>query len=203
VRHKRLYLAWLALHFLVIVTISCGDVLWLVAHRLTLLPSSFGYFARKAEPIKVRALGQTLTSSNPVRRALLTYCHIAGIERGYGYFAPNVPDSFRLGFELYYPDGQTEYTLPSVNSRAVGLRLASLLDQLGRTPHAGLREYLVKKMAQNVWREHPDALKMRAAFGIVNLPSIDEFRHGKGEDFEFLYGYDFSRSDAAAALQDR
>ena len=48
-------------------------------------------------------------------------CNIAGIETGYGYFAPNVPGGYRLVFELHYPDGRVEYELPSVSSAAAGL----------------------------------------------------------------------------------
>lgn len=196
-RHKPIYLAWLVLHFLIIVAISCSDIVWLVAHRLTVLPPSFNYFAQKAEPITPRALGQTLSSSNPLRRALLTYCHLAGTERGYGYFAPNVPDSFKLGFGVDYADGHSEYTLPAVNSRAAGLRVASLLDEIGRTPHPALREYLIKTMARSIWLEYPEAVRIRAVFGVTKLPSIVEFEQGKRGEFELLYGYDFSRREAA------
>jgi hypothetical protein len=200
VRHKRIYLAWLVFHFLIIVAISCHDVIWLVAHRLTALPSSWSYLAQKVEPITSHALGQTLASSNPLRRAFLTYCHLAGTERGYGYFAPNVPDSFRLGFGIDYANGRSEYTLPAVNSRSAGVRVASLLDEIGRTPYPALREYVVKTIAGTIWREHPDAIKVRAVFGVTKLPSIVEFEQGKREGFEFLYGYDFSRHEAAAPL---
>ncbi|PYI43842.1 MAG: hypothetical protein DMC57_03470, partial [Verrucomicrobia bacterium] len=85
-------------------------------------------------------LGQNLASSNPVRRTLLTYLHVTGIERGYGYFAPNVPGSYKLIFELHYPDGTVEYAIPEVGSAAGELRLTGLLDEIGRTRHDKLRE---------------------------------------------------------------
>ena len=69
-----------------------------------------------------------------MREALNTYVKLAGIETGYGYFAPNVPGGYRLVFELHYPDGRVEYELPSVRSAAAGLRIAGLLDSIGRTP---------------------------------------------------------------------
>ncbi len=87
---------------------------------------------------------------------------LAGIEAGYGYFAPNVPGSYRLVFELHYPNGRVGYELPSVSSAAAGLRIAGLLDNIGRTPYDALREILVKMLAQSVWREHPDVAKMFA-----------------------------------------
>jgi len=141
------------------------------------------------------ALGQRLAASNTVRQASATYLHITGIETGYGYFAPNVPGSYKLVFELHYPDGRVDYELPRVNRAAAGLRLAGLLDQIGRTKYDALREILVKMLAQSLWREHPDVKTIRAVFGSIRLPSVSEFEHGRRESYEFLYAYDFSLRD--------
>ena len=138
------------------------------------------------------AVGQRLAASNPVRQALATYLHIAGIEAGYGYFAPNVPGSYKLVFELRYPDGRMEYELPRVSSAAAGLRLAGLLDQIGRSRYNALREHLVKIVAQSIWSEHPEVKTIRAVFGSISLPSVSEFEQGKRQSYQFLYGYDFS-----------
>jgi len=143
-------------------------------------------------------LGQHLAASNPVRQALATYLHIAGIETGYGYFAPNVPGSYKLVFELHYPDGRVEYELPPVSSAAAGLRIAGLLDKIGRTHYEALRERLVKMVAKSIWQEHPEVKAIRAVFGSINLPSISEFEHGRRESYEFLYAYDFSRREEPA-----
>jgi len=198
VRQKRVYLACFILHFLLITTISCRDTLWLVAHKLTILPWALSGPAEKAESIASGALGQNLAPSNPVRCAFLAYLHIAGIERGYGYFAPNVPVSYKLVFELHYRDGRVEYELPLANSAAAGLRVAGLLDEIGRTRYDPLREYLVKMVARSIWRDHPGATTTRAVFGTINLPSIAEFEQGKRESYQVLYAYDFSLRDDAA-----
>jgi hypothetical protein len=203
VRRKVIYLACCLLHFLIIVIISCRETFWLVAHGLTMLPSPFRPYAEKAETVASDALAQNLPGSSPVRRALLTYLHIAGIDRGYGYFAPNVPVSYRLVFELHYPDGRVEYEVPGGNTAAADLRLAALLDEIGRTHVDALREYLVKLLARATWLEHPDVKTMRAIFGSRYLPSIDEFERGARESYEFLYAYDFSRREESAQLPER
>jgi len=197
-RGARAYLALVVLHFILIITISCRDIVWLVAHKLTILPSPFSAAAEKVEPIAAAALGDKLLTSNPFRRALLTYLHVAGIDRGYGYFAPNFPAGYKLVFELYYPDGRMEYELPGVNSGAAGLRVATLLDEIGRTRYDPLREYIIKTLAASVWREHPGVKTVRAVFGSLNLPSPAEFEHGKRESYDFLYAYDFSRAEEPA-----
>jgi hypothetical protein len=189
---RRVYLAWFLLHCLLIITISAREIFWVIAHRLTILPTSFSSTARKVESIASTTLAQDLALSNPVRRALFAYLHAAGIERGYGYFAPNVPGSYKLLFELHYPDGTVGYELPEVRSTAAELRLASLLDEIGRTRYDALREYLVKTLAGPVWREHPEAKRIRAIVGLRNFPDIQEFRRGARESYEFLYAYDFS-----------
>lgn len=191
-RQKYIYASWLVLHFLLIISISCRETLRLITQGPTILPSSFKSYSQKAETIVSIALGQDLSASNPVRQALATYLHISGIEASYGYFAPNVPGSYQLVFELHYRDGRVEYELPSVSSGAAAFRIAGLLDNIGRTRSDALREYLVKMMAQSTWREHPDIKTVRAIFGSIDLPSIRDFEHGKRESYEFLYAYDFS-----------
>lgn len=174
-----------------------------VAEGPTILPVSFKNFSQKAETALSAALGQKLPAANPVREALATYVQVAGIEAGYGYFAPNVPGAYRLVFELHYPDGRVGYELPSVGSAAAALRIAGLLDSIGRTPYDALREILVKTLAQSVWREHPEVQSVRAILGAVRLPSVREFEQGKRESYEFLYAYDFSLENAPAKTSDQ
>ena len=200
-RQRNLYLAWFVLHFLLIIIASCRDLFRLVADGLTILPSSFSIAAQRVETIASSALSQNLPGSNLFRRGLITYLHIAGIERGYGYFAPNIPGGYKLVFELHFADGRVEYELPGVSSAAAGLRVATLLDEIGRSRSDPLREYMVKTLAASVWREHPGVIKIRAVFGSLNLPRAEEFERGKRESYDFLYAYDFSRAEEPAKAE--
>jgi hypothetical protein len=202
-RQKYVCAAWFILHFLLIFLLSCRETLRLVAEGPTILPASFKNFSQKAEKTVSVALGQRLASSNPIRQVVATYLHVAGIEAGYGYFAPNVPGSYKLVFELHYPDGRVEYELPSVGSPAAGLRITSLLDGIGRIKHDALREHLVKTLVQSVWREHPEVKTIRAVFGSITLPSVTEFEGGKRGSYEFLYAYDFSLQNERAKPKNR
>lgn len=174
----------------------------MVVQGPTILPFSFKNPLKKAEKIVSIALAQDLAASNPIRQALATYLHISGIEASYGYFAPNVPGSYKLVFELHYRHGRVEYELPSVSSAAAAFRIAGLLDNIGRTRSDALREHLVKMMAQSIWREHPDVETVRAIFGSIGLPSVRDFEHGKRESYEFLYAYDFSLQNEAPKPND-
>jgi hypothetical protein len=203
VRQKPVYLACFLLHFLLIVTVSSRETLWLIARGLTIVPPPLKSYVPTSGTDVATTPGQKLATLNPLRGALATYLHIAGIERGYGYFAPNVPAAYKLIFELHYPDGRVEYRLPLVHSAAAGLRLAGLLDEIARTRYDPLREYLVKMLARPVWREHPEASTTNAVFGSINLPSVNEFEHGARESYQFLYAYDFSVRDEPAESENR
>jgi hypothetical protein len=157
----------------------------------TFLPNSLSALWQKGEGIASTALGQRLSTSNPIRQTVCLYTHLAGIESGYGFFAPNVPDNYKLVFEIHYPDGRLEYELPHAGNSGAGLRLATLVDSIGEIRYDDLREVMIKMVAYSVWREHPSAIMIRAVIGFVILPTAEEFRQGITESYEFLYAYDF------------
>jgi len=136
-------------------------------------------------------LGQTLPVTNPIHQAVSAYLNIAGIEAGYTYFAPNIPDNYKIVFELHYADGRTELELPMVKSHAAGLRLGALLDEIADLEYEPLRAMMVKMLAYWVWQEHPEASRIRAVLGYVDLPTPAEFRLGRKESYHVLFAYDF------------
>jgi hypothetical protein len=159
------------------------------------LPSAWDNCARKAELVATWCLGKQAGASNPVRRGVATYLHAAGIQAGYTFFAPNVPNHHRLTLELFYDDGRVEYDSPHVRSKAAALRLDSLLDKLAEERYDPVREVLVKMLAFSVWREHADVKRIRATFGSVAPPTLTAFEHGKTETFEPMFSFDFSLRD--------
>jgi hypothetical protein len=189
---KHVYLALFVLHFFVIVAVSTRETLSLVARGLTILPSACSDYAHTLEKIPGALVGLRSSAKSSLRQTLATYLIMAGIDAGYGYFAPNVPVGYRLSFKLHYSDGHTETQIPSVNSSAGGLRFASLLDQIGRTDSDAFREYLIRKIAAAIWREHPDVTKMHASLCQVVQPSPDDYELGKRQTCDLLYAYDFS-----------
>lgn len=179
-------------HAFCVLAVSFQQTFWILAEGYTSLPNFLERHWRNAETIANTVLGQSLSLSNPLRRSVNLYINASGIEGGYGFFAPSVPDSYKLVFELHYPDGRVEYDLPRVSDKATGVRLATLLDQVGRTNYDPLREIMIKMLAYSAWQDHPDANVVRAVFGFVALPSIEEVKRGKTESYHFLYAYDFS-----------
>jgi hypothetical protein len=190
-RRKGFYLAFFAAHFFLIGVVSSRELFWFLSRSPTILPRSFNSYSKRAEDLGSGILLQNPDAPRMLREGVTTYVHLAGIESGYGFFAPNIPGTCKLVFELHYPDGRTESQLPAVSSNASGLRVATLLDKIGRPQYDSLREVIIKMLASAVWREHSDATMIRAVFGVVTLPTADEFEHGIRASSEFLYSYDF------------
>src|SRR5438067_6394311 len=172
---KRVYVAWFVVHFCLITAVCFAGIFSLVAEGTTMLPSALQKRARKAELIAALVLGKEAAASSPVRQGIATYLHAAGIQAGYTFFAPNIPGSHKLTFELYYEDGRIEYESSHVRGKAAALRLASLLDRLAESRYEPLREVVAKMLALSVWREHPDVKRIRAVFASVDTPDITEF----------------------------
>jgi hypothetical protein len=184
--------AFLLIHLLSVAWVSSREILFLVAGGHTSLPEWMQKCAEQAESAKAAGLGSGAALSSRLSRVLIAYEHAAGIESGYGFFAPAVPNSYKLVFQITYDDGHVEYELPHVNDEAAGLRVSSLLEQIGAVRYDPLRELILKMLAYASWQEHPTACKIRAVFGFVRIPSLAEFRRGETESYHFMYAYDFT-----------
>lgn len=146
----------------------------------------------KGEALAGTVLGYGWPAGNLARQALELYTHSAGIETGYGFFAPNVPDNYKLVFELHYRDGRVAHALPTVSDAATGVRIVNLLDRLAEIEHPPLRELMVRMLAYSVWREQADVIEIRAIFGFVSLPTLEAFTLGERESYQTMFAYDFS-----------
>jgi hypothetical protein len=185
-------MACLGFHLFLIVTVCLRDTFSVFASTPTILPVAANEFWAGGEQTAAALLGERLDPSNWVRNGITVYLHSAGIEAGYGFFAPNVPPNYKLVFELHYPDGRTGYEIPRVSNAATGLRFAGLLDQLAEMNYAPLRETMMKIVAYSVWQAHPDASMIRAYLGCARLPTPAEFERGKKDSYDLLFAYDFT-----------
>ena len=191
-RRKNICLAWLAFHLFFIAAICVWQLSWLIANGLTVIPFSSSGIASSAE--KARSTTAKRARSNPAKELLVGYLHCAGIEGAYGFFAPNVPENYKLAFEFHNRDGSVEYDLPSVDSGAAELRVGSLLDAIGRSDSEKYRRILIRMLTAAAWENHPEAVSVHAVFGRLKLPSPLEFERGIAPSYEFIATYDFERS---------
>jgi hypothetical protein len=182
-------------HFLLIVVVCLATTLSIFARTPTIFPDSLQSYWRKGGELGVASLGRQLSQSNPIRNTITIYLHVAGSEGGYGFFAPNVPDSFTLLFEIHFADERVEYDLPHVRSDTSGLRFSGLLDEISMTTYEPLRETIFKILTYSVWQSYPDASRIRAIFTAAMLPSTTEFEAGRETSHQILYAYELSFPD--------
>lgn len=125
---------------------------------------------------------------------LVTYLHCAGIEGAYGFFAPNVPESYTLALQFEYPDGHVEEDWPGAESKAGGLRLSSLLDKIGRSDSEQFQRVFIKMLTLNVWRTHQQAIAGKALLAKIKLRSPTDERIDRKSVYEIVRVYSFSRA---------
>jgi hypothetical protein len=197
VKYKRVYLAWAGFHLLLIFLISSRQTMSVASQGGTLLPSPWNSRLARSDETLTAILGENFSPTNPFRAVISGYTYSAGIETGYGFFAPSVPAVRKLVFEIRYPDGHVEYELPRVGAAATGIRLVLLFDNIERIDYEPLREMLFKMMSFSVWREHRDSNQIRAVFGNMNIPNIVEFESNQQPSYEVLFAYDFFPPDVS------
>jgi hypothetical protein len=187
---KGVYLTGVIFHLLLVLTVSCRDTFVVLSKGHTIFPSNLDSSWREAGRVTTAVIGQDLSKSNPLRQGLGAYLNAAGIEAGYGFFAPHVPVTYKLVFELHYRDGRIEYETPRVNTGSARLHLVSLLDFIGQVEDSVVREGMIKFLVYATWREHRDVSMIRAVFGMVDFPTAREFERGKTQSYQVLYAYD-------------
>ena len=178
----------------VLIAVSLYETGRIIALSPTIIPSKIKDTVQRFGVLLEAPLGLRFAESNPIRQSLVSYLAFAGADGGYGYFAPGIPDTYELTFELYYPDGRTEMQVARLSNSALGLRVASLLEQIGGGPSPKLREHMLKKFARVVWRQHRQVKKMRVSIWQVTLPTIEEYVGGERQKPALLCAYDFSLS---------
>jgi hypothetical protein len=187
---------FLALHFSLILLVCLRDTFSVLAESVTFFPRSLDRYWRVGQAITSIPLGETLSVDNPIRQGIDLYLQGAGIQAGYGYFAPNVPNSYKVVFELRYADGRVDYELPRLGAAETGSRLSSLLDRIAEESYEPLRAMFVRMLAYSIWQDHQDAMSIRAVVGYIKLPTPDEFARGQKESYHTLFAYDFDFSKA-------
>lgn len=186
-------IGWLLFHLLLVALVCTHETAWLIGKQLTILPGVSPRFRKDVNKVSETLIGANFPSVNLVRQFLNSYTNMAGIEVGYGYFAPNISETHALVFELRYPDGHLEYEAPLVRSHEGELRLTSLIEQIGRTDSDPWRNELIRRLARSTWRKHPKVVSIRAFFGSVAPPILGAYQSGKSDRvFTCQFVYDFT-----------
>jgi len=179
-------------HITLVLWICIRNTILLVADGHTSLPEWARESAKRTKSTIAEAHAQHAGALAFLDQVWTTYEHAAGIDTGYGFFAPAVPNASKLVFEITYADGHPEYELLVVSDNAAGFRLCTLLSQLPRMHHESVRELVMRMVAYSVWQRHPTAKRIRAVVGFVRVPPPGAARDVDIADYQFQYAYDFT-----------
>jgi hypothetical protein len=124
-----------------------------------------------------------------VNNAAVTFSHLAGIESGYGFFAPNVPAAHQLAFALERSDGRIETALLKGPTLESNLRISGLVDYIGKTHLESVRGLFVKQLALRLQRAHPDATAVQITVSRVRSPSARAYLAGERDSWVVLHTY--------------
>ncbi len=185
-------IGWLGFHFLLTLAVSCRDTFDIFGRSETIFPTKWAPAWRNAGDVAAAVATTSPRVPLLLRETVQAYEHAAGIEAGYGFFAPNIPGNYKIVFELHHADGRVDYDIPAVASKAAGLRLAGVLDFIAETDYEDLRALMLKFLTESAWREHPDVTSIHTLLGLAVIPSPEEYRHGKRETYKALSEYTFA-----------
>ncbi len=177
------------IHLILTSLVSLRDTCAIFSTARTLFPPSFKSAWKSGEAWTEAVLGE---GGKFYGGSVLTYLHAAGIESGYGFFAPNVPDNYKMIFDFEFPDGHHESDIPVVSSETAGLRLAGFMDQLADTAYAPLQEAMVRVVSASAVARHIGATKARVAVGVARLPNPTEYGRGERESYDPFLVFDFT-----------
>ncbi len=198
-KRDRVYAATAALHLSIIFAICCRDTFTVLSAGQVLWPDAWTRYSSKAQRTSEVLLLRSLVRENPVRQGLFAYLNMAGIENGYGFFAPRVPDAYQLRFELHYKDGSVGSEQLPGDAGVSALRVDSLLDVIGRADDAVVREGIIQLLADRIWEEHGNLERVRVFFETVSSPPWRDFAKGAQNSIEILYTYDVGSETVEAA----
>jgi hypothetical protein len=194
-KRRQFWLAAFALHFLGLTVVSSWDLIDVVGSGRTLLPPIIAEAASSLATALKSLSPRGLTRPNPLRQIIVGYGHAAGIENPYSFFAPNVPESLKVVFELRFRDQSVSYKLPRVSSQTEGLRLSALIDQAAANP-GPWREVVLQMLAAGVADRNPEAVEIGVIVTALKFPPPAEYLNGGEPSYRFICSYDFVPDEA-------
>lgn len=179
-RKQALFLILLALHLLIILAICT---------KSTIANYTGFYKVTPAKPVRQMMQVATTVSSLP---GIAHYAVAAGIDAGYGFFAPNVASEYVLALDCYGPDSILLYRrgIPDFAQRESVTRYVTMLgafqDKLvaildGEEDATSVEQRhlnaIVRSMAMNLLADDAAVSRVRATLYLYDFPSLQASRH--------------------------
>jgi hypothetical protein len=117
------------------------------------------------------------------------YSHLAGIDTGYGLFAPNVPSAVSVAFELTDTAGRSTVSLPMLNTREGLDRFNVNFNTFKKFEE--IRPLLAYGWAIRMLELQPGHNKITVVIGRHLQPSMEAYRKGERATFIESVRYEF------------
>lgn len=178
-RKQAVFLIFLTLHLLVILAVCV---------KSTIANYTGFYKVAPAGPARHAMQAADVVSSLP---GIRQYSVLAGVDAGYGFFAPNVASEYVLAFDCYGADSALRYRqgLPAFAQRESTTRYVTMLgsfqDKLmamldGKEASSAEQRHLnaiVRSMAMNMLAKDDSLAHVRAVLYVYDFPSLAASRH--------------------------
>ena len=139
-------------------------------------------------------LPQTLSGvkNEAVVNSIKTYMDVAGLYRGYGYFAPAVGSDVRAAFILTDSSGGKTFVDFNTPSREVSLHYDCMIRESMRMP--SVRDAFTRSWAAYVFNQYPHAAIVTVIAEMLDLPTMAQFVHGAKASWRIIYLANFRKS---------
>lgn len=117
------------------------------------------------------------------------YAHLAGIDTGYGLFAPNVPSAVSAAFELTDAAGHSTACLPMLNTREGLDRFNVNFNTFKKFEE--IRPLLAYGWAIRILELQPGYNKITVVIGSHLQPNMEAYRQGERAKFIESVRYEF------------
>jgi hypothetical protein len=164
------------------------NVYWFILHEPTILHPNKPLTALPARAVVQRGRSALL------QRLARSYLHLAGAQAAYDFYAPDVPDCYRLKFDIHYADGSVDHQMLRAQSKAGALRIATFSANVAMDDYLPLRKVLLKMAASSIWRRHSQVEYICATLERGSLPAVND-RKLPTISFAPLESYDFKEVD--------
>jgi hypothetical protein len=127
-----------------------------------------------------------------VLNGINAYLNVAGLYRGYGYFAPAVGSDVRVAFVLTDSAGRRSFVDLSSSSREVSLHYDCMIRESMRMP--SVRDAFTRSWAAYIFNQYPHAAVVTVLAETLNIPAMTQLARGAQQNWEIIYLANFSRS---------
>jgi hypothetical protein len=121
-----------------------------------------------------------------------TYMNVAGLYRGYGYFAPAVGSDVRVAFVLTDSTGRRSFVDLSSSGREVSLHYDCMIRESMRMP--SVRDAFTRSWAAYIFDQYPHTAVVTVLAETLTIPPMAQFAHGARQTWDIIYVANFSKS---------